>query len=340
MKIDPNYKFSSILWISHFLTDAIAMYALTIISINIFDYNNFILDKYIWLEIVWYFILYNFLAFFLQIFLWYFLDKIKDNNKYFKISKKIILTSFLFYIIWSILLYVSFILSIIFIWIWSCLFHLWSWNISLIANKNKATNLWIFASGGVIWLSFWWFSAIFFPQVIILINIFLLILWKYILSNNNYKIEEKINLEYNKLSPKINSYLPIIIWLLLFILIIRSTIWTNFQIDFISNKWIIFYLAISAFLWKIIWWILEDNKHFKEKYFIVTWFISFLLIFIYSFYFQNLIVLLLWIFWIQIFVSPITIIIYKLIPKHRSKLIGFTFWLSLVLWFLFLNNSI
>lgn len=337
MKIKSNYKFSAVLWISHFLTDAIAAFALTTISVNLININTFIIDKIVWLHLFWYFILYNFIAFFLQIFVWYFLDKINDNNNNFNISKKLIIISFVFYILWVLLLSISYILAIIFIWIWSCLFHITCWNISLLSNKNKATNLWLFASWWVVWLSFWWFSAIFSPFIIIFINIALIFISIYILSYKNYKIEQKTKKNYYNVTQKTKKSLPLILWLLALILIFRSSIWTNFQIEYIMNKWIIFYLAISAFLWKIIGWILEDNENFKEKYFIITGLLSILLIYIYSYHFNHILILLLWIFWIQIFVSPITIILYKLIPENRSKIIWFTFWLSLVLWFLVLK---
>ena len=336
MKINWNYRLSSMLWLSHFLTDWIAAFALTIISINILDTNSFFIDKYIWLELAWYFVMYNFLAFFWQMFIWYFLDKIENNKNFYDISIKLIITSFIFYISGVIFLNISFFLSILLIWIGSCLFHLWGWNISLLSKKNKATNLWIFASWWVLWLSFWWFIAIFAPYIIIILIIALLLILKYILTNESYEIEDNNETIYYKISKKIKNYIPIIIWLLALILIIRSAIWTNFQIDFIMDKIIIFYIAIVAFLGKIIWWILEDSKKFKERYFIIIWILSFLLIYFYSFYYQNILLLFMWIFWIQIFISPVTIIIFKLTPQDRSKIIWFTFWMSLVFWYLIL----
>lgn len=334
--MNSNYKFSSILWISHFFTDSIAAYALTIITIKSLNINNFIIDNYIWLQVIWYFVLYNFLAFFWQIFLWFFLDKVQINKDNYNISIKLIIISFIFYFLWVFFLNLSYFFSIVFIWIWSCLFHLWSWNISLLSNTNKATNLWIFASWWVVWLSFWWFIAVLYPYFIFIILIFLIILSRFILLNNDYKIDNDKEKEYYKIPEKMKTYIPFIILFLLFILIIRSAIWTNFQIDFSMDRLMIFYLAVIAFLWKIIGWILEDNKNFKETYFIFIWIISFLLIYIYSFYYNNIILLLIWIFLIQIFVSPITIIIYKIILKNRGMIVWFTFGMSLILWYLIL----
>jgi len=265
------------------------------------------------------------------------LDKIKNNKDYYYTSIKIIIFSFLFYISWTLFLGISYFLAVLFIGIASCLFHLWAWNISLLSNKMKATNLWIFASWWVVWLSFWWFIALFFPFLIILVLISLVIISIYILKYKDYKIDNQEYKKYYEISDKFKIYIPVFIGILAFILIIRSTIWTNFQLDFVMDRMVIFYIALVAFLWKIIGWVLEDNKYFYEKYFIITWIISFISIYIYSFYYSNIILLFIWIFWIQIFVSPITIIIYKLIPNHRSKIIWFTFGMSLILGFLLLK---
>ncbi len=337
MKINNNYTLSSLLWFSHFLTDSIASFALATISFNIFNANNSLLDKYFWISVVWYFLLYNFLAFFWQIFIWYFLDKIVDNKKYLYTSQVIVISSFIFYIIWWLLLNFSFIFAITCLWIWSCLFHIWAWSITLVSDKNKATHLWIFASGWVLWLSYGWFLVLFFANAIFLNYVLLIIIWYFIYNNRSYSIEEKPKNDYYIWHTNLQKYVWLIVFLLACILVLRSAIWTSFQIEYINNKIIIFYLAIAAFLWKITWWILEDASFFKEKYFIWNWILSFLFIFLSSFYRDNLSLLLIWIFWIQIFVSPITIIIYKLIPENRSKIIWFTFWMSLVLWFLLLQ---
>jgi MFS family permease len=337
MKINSNYTFSSLLWFSHFLTDSIAAFALTTISLSIHNSNNFILDTYFWISAVWYFLFYNFLAFFWQICIWYFLDKIVDNKKYLYCSKLIVISSFILYVIWWLLLQFSFIFAITFIGIWSCLFHIWGWSIALVSDKDKATHLWIFASGWVVWLSYGWFLVVFFAEAIFLTYVLLIIIWYFIYNNRSYSIEEKLKNDYSTLHTNLQKYVWLIVFLLACFLVLRSAIWTSFQIEFINNKIIIFYLAIAAFLWKITWWILQDAHFFKEKYFIWIWALSFLFIFLYSFHIHNLMLLLIWIFWIQIFVSPITLIMYKLMPENRSKIIWFTFWMSLVLWFLLLQ---
>lgn len=329
-----NFKFSAILWFTHFLTDAIAAFALATIAIKNISDNNFIIDKIVWFEILWYFIFYNFLAFFLQIFLWYFLDKIKTNLELFNTSKKILLSSIVLYIIWSIFLNISYVVSILLIWIWSCLFHISSWNITMLANKNKAINLWIFASWWVIWLSFWLFSATYLPYALIIINLILLAIIRLIYSYDKYKISNHIYKKYYKFKSSHIFYIVSFLWILL---IIRSAVWTNFQIDFSNNQTMLFYLAITAFLWKITWWILEDIKYFNNKYFIIIWLTSLMSIVTYFSHFKNLFFLLLSVFTIQIFISPLTVMLYRIIPQHRSKIIWFTFWLSLILWFLLLK---
>lgn len=337
MKILTNYRYSALLWIGHFLTDAIAAFALTTISLNYINIGIFFVDRFVWLQVAWYFFLYNFLAFFMQIFVGYFLDKIKDNQSFFSKSKNIVLISFVLYIVWVLFLNYSYILSILVIWLASCLFHLWWGNISLLSDKNKATNLWIFASWWVLGLSFWWFNAVYFPIFIVYIVVCLLIVWLFIQSYKSYEIELHEKNDYYNLTKETKNLLAIIIFLLCMVLVIRSAIWTNFQMIYILDRWFIFYLAVAAFLWKITGWVLEDCIYFKEKYFAVTWLISFVAIFVYSFYFQNIVLLLLWIFLIQIFVSPITIIIFKLLSEKRSEIIWFTFGMSLVLWFLLLK---
>lgn len=334
MKIKSNYSFSSLLWISHFFTDSIAAFALTTISINSINIDNFFIDKYEWIQLLWYFFLYNFIAFFMQIFVWYFLDKIIDNQKFYDTSKMLIIFSFLFYILWTILLSISYFLAIISVWIGSCLFHIWAWNISILADENKATNLWIFASGWVVWLSFGWFCALYFANIYLLVDLILIFIWYIIFTNKSYKIESNSNINKYKNNNKYGEYLSVIVLILWLVLIIRSSIWTYFQFELFDNKLIIFYIAISAFIWKLSGWILEDSKYFKEKYLIYIWILSILFIYLYLHFINNLIFLLIWIVWIQMFISPITFMIYKLIPEKRSEIIWFTFWLSLIFWYL------
>ncbi len=344
--IDKNKNFWAILGISHFFTDAIASFVLVSLSLAFLEDNSSF--KY-WL--FFYFVLYNIIAFWGQSIIWYFLDKIEKNKKSFNISKILILVSFWFYLLWLLVFILNknnqvdsyYIFPVILIWLGSTFFHIWWWNISLLSEKKKATVLWLFASGWVVWLSFWYFLARYYYDYNFIFFIILFILWTIIYLWKNYKLENSLN--QNKLLAK--SY-PLFKWTfkiyfilsLLFILAFRSAFWTNYQYLFFNEKMIIFYLAISAFLWKIIWWILEDYKPFKEKYFIITWIISVIFIIIYSFFYQNLFLVLAWIFWLTLFISPITIILNKILYRKKAIIISYSFWLSLILWyFLFLLFS-
>lgn len=336
MQLSENTKFSTLLWVSHFLTDSLAAFVLTTISINILSANNFFIDKYLGFEITWYILTYNFLAFFLQIFVWYFLDKIQDNSDFFIVSRYIVITSILFYVVWILALQLSYILSIVLVWIWSCLFHIWSGSITLVSDTKKATNLWIFASWWVLWLSFWGFMWILFPQMVPLVIITVIAIGVLLYKNKSYKIDTNSRNNLVNLSDSIKWFLPIIILILWLLLVFRSAVWTNFQIEFSLDKWILLYLAIAAFLWKISGWFLLDSAVFKNSYFIWIWIISVWMILLYSFLLQELPILLLWIFGIQIFISPITITLHNLISKKRGEIIWFIFWMSLVLGYLVL----
>lgn len=353
--LDKNKIFGVILGISHFFTDAIASFVLTVISLEFFKENANIFFIF---GLFFYFMLYNFIAFWWQIFIWYFLDKIKNNSKSFDLSKKIILLSFLFYLIglsliifWkNIFSEIFFIFSVIFVWLGSAFFHIWAWNISLLSKTKKATILWFFASGWVVGLSFWFFIAYLYSNIFLIFYLFLAILWIIIFFYKNYQLENNI-LNINKIiwlksnfikffnfqsseslvlqSDK--NYKTYFIIFLLLVLSFRSAIWTNYQYVFFNEKLIIFYLALSAFLWKLAWWILEDSKKFNDKYFIFIWIISLFLFWINSFLFQNLFFVLIWIFWITIFISPITIELYKLFYNKKAIIISYTFWISLIL---------
>ena len=338
-----NKIYAIILGISHFFTDAIASFILTTISLE-FLIQKSNLD--FWYSLFFYFMLYNFIAFWWQFLIWYFLDKTKDNLKSFLVSKYLIFISFIFYLIGlSFILLEGFVINfilfgVIFVWLGSSFFHIWAWNISLLSNCKKATILWIFASGWVVWLSFWFFVAVFYSSLYFIFYIFLVILALIIYNFESYNLD-KDNL-INKVikSEKIlkNKYLLDKYWYffilsLLSILAFRSAIWTNYQYVFYDDKMIIFYLAISAFLWKIIWWVLEDQKFFKDKYFILIWIMSIILFFIYIFIFQNIFLILFWIFWITLFISPITIIIFELFRENKAIIISYTFWLSLIFWY-------
>ena len=353
--LNRNKLFGSFLGVSHFFTDAIASFVLVSISLGFLEEKaNFGFGLF------FYFMLYNFIAFWWQSFIWYFLDKIEDNKKSFKISKKIILISFIFYLIWlSCLIFswnyipteMKYIFSVIFIWLGSAFFHIWGGNISLLSKNKKATVLWIFASGWVIWLSFWYFLAIYYFNFYLIFFIILFLLWIIIYYWKNFKLEKlelknnnknNLSTEWFKLFQKSKIQKPIhlnyflfIIFLLLFILAFRSAIWTNYQYVFYDEKMIIFYLAISAFFWKITWWILEDNKHFKQKYFIFTWIISLISIIIYTFLYGNLFFILFWIFGLTLFISPITIILNKNFINKKAIIISYSFGLSLILGYLF-----
>ncbi len=325
--LSKNKIFNIILWISHFITDSIASFVLTILSLKIFIWKSTNFD-----DLIFYFFLYNFFAFFSQIFVWYLLDLEKDNLKNFFYSKIILIFSFLFYLIWIIFLNLdSLIFSILLIWIGSSLFHVWAWNISLLSEKNKATNLWIFACFWVLWLSFWAFLALYFKEFYYFYFIVLAILSVIIYSFNSYKIDKKV------IPSKINissKYLKIYFIILLFsILAIRSAIWTNYQFVFSNDKIIIFYLAIAASLWKIIWWFLEDLELFKEKYFTIIGLLAFISFLLYNL-FSHLILLLIWIFLIALFISPVTFILYSFFKKKRATIIWYSFWFSLILGFL------
>ncbi|MDP2091138.1 MAG: hypothetical protein Q8K30_06100 [Candidatus Gracilibacteria bacterium] len=334
MKIKSNYSFSSLLGISHFFTDSIAAFALTTISINSINIDNFFIDKYEGIQLLGYFFLYNFIAFFMQIFVGYFLDKIIDNQKFYDTSKMLIIFSFLFYILGTILLSISYFLAIISVGIGSCLFHIGAGNISILADENKATNLGIFASGGVVGLSFGGFCALYFANIYLLVDLILIFIGYIIFTNKSYKIESNSNINKYKNNNKYGEYLSVIVLILGLVLIIRSSIWTYFQFELFDNKLIIFYIAISAFIGKLSGGILEDSKYFKEKYLIYIGILSILFIYLYLHFINNLIFLLIGIVGIQMFISPITFMIYKLIPEKRSEIIGFTFGLSLIFGYL------
>jgi len=331
--LDKNKLFGITLWISHFFTDAIASFVLVSISLVFLETNSSFT-----LSLFFYFMLYNFIAFWWQSIIWYFLDKIKIFKQSLKISKYIILTSFIFYLLWLLILILTrnnlvesyYIFSVILVWLGSAFFHIWWWNISLLSENKKATILWLFASGGVIWLSFWYFLARYYFDLYHIFFIVLTILWLIIYFWENYTLSNKSKEIYDN---KINYKIFFIVWLL-FILVFRSIIWTNYQYVFFNKKIIIFYLAISAFLWKIMWWILEDLKSFKDKYFIYIGIISILLILIASIFNNNLILILIWIFWLTLFISPVTIILSKIFTQKKAIIISYSFWLSLILGYL------
>lgn len=345
--LNRNKLFGGILGVSHFFTDAITSFVLVSISLLFLQEKaNFEFGLF------FYFILYNFIAFWGQSFIWYFLDKVKNNEKSFKISKTLVLISFIFYLIWLLILVfykdnlieINLIISVIFIWIGSAFFHIWWWNISLMSSNKKATVLWLFASGWVIWLSFWYFLAVYYYQFYSIFFIILIFLWIIIYFWKNFRLENKLKTISKKgIYKKINTenfywkifmkYSVYFIIFLLFILAFRSAVWTNFQYIFYDEKIIIFYLAVSAFLWKIAWWILEDNTSFKEKYFIFTWILSLIFIFFYTFVYKNLFFILIWIFGLTLFISPITIILNKIFYQKKAIIISYSFGLSLILWY-------
>ena len=352
--LDKNKLFGGILGVSHFFTDAIASFILVSISLVFFQEK-----ANIEFGLFFYFMLYNFIAFWWQSVIWYFLDKIKNNKKSFKISKFLVLISFLFYLIWLWFLIYSknnfnefnYIISVIMTWLGSAFFHIWWWNISLLSEKKKASVLWLFASGWVIWLSFWYFLATYYYNFYIFFFIILTILWIIIYLWKSFKLEKELKDVSNKhLYKNINvetflwkvfeKYIIYFTIFLLFILALRSSIWTNFQYVFYDEKIIILYLAISAFLWKFIWWFLEDNKNFKDEYFLITWIISLIFIIIYSFIYKNLFFILVWIFGLTLFISPVTIILNKIFYQKKAIIISYSFWLSLILgYFIYLFFS-
>lgn len=334
MKIHSNYTLSSILWISHFLTDALAAFVLTNIAVGNTESVHYF-SWYFALSLAWYFIIYNFLAFFLQIFFWYFFDTIRDTENFFKVSKCAVVGSFWLYIVGTLVFHLDSFISITLVWLGSCFFHLWSWNIALISEKNKASHLGIFWSWWVIWLSFWTFMALYFQNIVFIFLLFLLSIWAYIWREKNYTIEKKVT-EKKQIS-KIAKFLPFIVLWLWTILVIRSAIWTHFQWVFSWDIYVLLFLAIAAFFWKITWWFVEDARFFREKYLFIIWLFAILSIYLYSFEFKFFPLLLLWTFLVQFFLSPITYILSRYLPENKSEVIGFSFWCSLVLGYLVLN---
>lgn len=334
MKKQSNYILSSLLWVSHFLTDALAAFVLTTITIAVRNSTS----SPVWyfsLDAVSYFFLYNFFAFFLQIFLGYFYDSLKGNALFFRVSKQTVVLSFVFYILGVFFLSHQFFVSTVLIGIGSCLFHLGSGNIALVSQKRKASHLWIFASGGVIGLSFWGLAAVYFPTVVVWIVGLLIAIGWYIQGEKAYVIETSEHIE--KLEKKLRDFFPFIIVGLGSILIARSAIWTHFQQAFWGNTQVLVSLAICAFFWKILWGFLEDTPKFKERYLWVFWVIALASLAIYSYLLHDLVFLFLWIVGIQLFVSPITYILYTYMKEWKSTIIGFTFWCSLVLGYLLLR---
>ncbi len=160
--LDKNKLYGGVLGISHFFTDAIASFVLVSLSLVFLAENSSF--KF---GLFFYFMLYNFIAFGGQSLIWYFLDKVKKSDKSFRISKNLILISFIFYLFGLLILILNknnlweiyYIFSVFLVWLGSAFFHIWWGNISLLSKKKKATVLWLFASGWVVWLSFWYFMA-------------------------------------------------------------------------------------------------------------------------------------------------------------------------------------
>lgn len=334
MKKYSNFILSISLWLSHFLTDAIAAFVLTTIVLDLWK-TSWSIFPYISLDVFSYFFLYNFFAFFLQIFLWYFFDKVWNTTDIFRISKIFVLISFIFYALWVLFLYSNVLISVTLTWMGSCLFHLWGGNIALSSDSRKASHLGIFASWWVIGLSFWGFSAITHPFVVVFILGILLLVGIYISLENRFIIDIQRNAPLEVVWQK--SVLSFIVFGICVILIIRSTIWTHFQEVFFGNMPILTSLAIIAFLGKIIWWFFYDMSNFSEKYLGVLGVFVLTSLILYRFAFNNLWLLFFWIFWMQFFISPLTYILYKYIPEKKSMIIGFTFGCSLVLGYLLLR---
>lgn len=323
MKKYSNFMLSTVLWLSHFLTDALAAFVLTTIALG--------LSKTPW-SIFLYFFLYNLFAFFPQIFLWYFFDRLWSASNFFRISKISVIVSFIFYALWIFFLYSNILVSVVLTWIWSCFFHLWGGNIALSSDSRKASHLGIFASWWVIWLSFWGFIAMASPIAVVFVMWILLLLWIYIFIENQFAIDTSEFNQKEKNGWK-NTAILMIFWLCI-VLIVRSSIWTHFQEVFFGNFLVLTSLAIVAFFGKIIWGFIEDLPRFSERYLWILGIFALTSLILYGFGFNNLGFLFFGIFGIQFLISPITYILYRYIPERKSMIVGFTFGCSLILWYL------
>ncbi len=331
--MNKNYLFSLILWITHFFNDFVAAFSLILLFTN----NSY-------QQAFSYFMLYNILAFLWQGIIWHFLDKIKESYKLFKVSKKLVITSIIFNLFWLFLIILSLekflniypnfsiYIWIILIWIASAIFHVSSWTISLLSNKNKATNFSIFECRGVIWLFFWGIIALYFYKFYLILFFILpaiaIIIYKY----NNFKIKNK-NLQDTTVFPKNKHIIPVIAFLLLLILTIRSAIRTNYQINYSDNQITILFLAIASFLWKLIWGIIKDSFFRKDIYLLIISVLWFTLIFIYSYFYPNFIILRIWIFLLTLLLIPTTIILSQLLQK-KAFVVSLTLWITLFLWYI------
>lgn len=328
-----NYRMSIRLWVAHFITDALVAFCLSSIVITSVWFDGFP----IWYSIMlmlWPVMIYNIIWFWWQIFIWHIFDTLKTEAQFFTLSKNLVLMSFICYAIAIILLSINTSLCVIFLWLWSCLFHVGWGNLSLANEKNTASHLWIFASGWVIWLSFWTWSSLYFPYAIfILLSILGFISYQLLIERNDKEIIPEIKQPNTFFSIKKPYLLYMILIGCIIFEIFRSWVWTYFQNAFQWWYLILAGLAGVSFLGKWLWGIFYDSKYFRHEYIFWIFMVSLgsIVWYINS---QQLWLLFIWIFGLQFLLSPVAVILCKIVPESRWKIIGLTFWLSLVLGFI------
>lgn len=317
-KNNPNI-FSIFLLLAHLFTDAIAAFVIVSIWINLWE--NISLENVVFSKILIIVVLYNALAFWWQIFIWYFFDKFQNQKLFFTRCVQIMIWSFFLYILWLLFLSFNIYLSVIFTGIASSLFHIWWGNVSVLTANNKSKYIWIFASGWVVWLWVWTFLALYNPEFIWWIIIWLIIISYFLLEfdfkNTNYEIQERKN----------NNWVIIFFILIALFLVYRSGVWSfeNSKIIQLSKDfWIITFIA---FFGKFFGWIFYDFLDEKYK----KGFLTFCILLSFSAIFWNINIFI-FVFLVQFLLSPAIFEMVQIFPSKKSLIIWFSFWLSLILW--------
>ena len=292
-------------WFSHMVVDFIC--AATIFTI----YVSWLLATKEMLVAI---LSYNILAFWTQIIFWSLEDKF-ECPKLFAICWCILV------VLWSLLLNIFPRISVILIWLWNSLFHVWWGIISIATAPEKAAPAWIFvapwALGLLLWTLLWksWNFIYWYSLILWWIScIFMLLSSK---KSSTYSI---INSFAEKESVSQKQLQHILVWIILLLvlsIIIRSFIWFIINYPWKAGTLLIIF-TVCIVLWKAFWWIIADRF-----WWIRTWVSSLLL---------SLPCLLLWshyiIFWmIGIFLFNITMSIalawlIKVMPKRWGLAFG------------------
>jgi FSR family fosmidomycin resistance protein-like MFS transporter len=248
MKYLSNFKFILlfILAINHGLIDFISGFLLTNISLNIDLKEAFFLVM-----------LYNFIAFFLQLPFGIIADKIKLFKSLLILSLILLNTAF---IVSS-----NNLLSVILAGIGSCIFHVIAGKYALKLMPDKAKNVGIFASTGIIGLSLGAYLAflktsVFLPIIILSFIVFLILL----------SIGEKENEVFNIKKDQINNNFNLLTIIFLTLAIsINSVVWNIYQTIHYGNFLLLLWIGLSAGIGKITGSFIADKIGW-EKYSIIA----------------------------------------------------------------------